>query len=97
MRNTYKIEGLEKIEQEEQLHSLYIHLFNDILNCSDGILRKVEEKYINIGKEQGFHEVYEQVINSIKEYAMSDPDFNDNYLKIIDDAKLKLSATEKSD
>lgn len=96
LRNTYRIEGLEKLEHEEQLHTLYIHLFDDILTSSDNILKKVEEKFINIGKEKGSREVYEYMFNSIKEYAKTDLDFNEKYLKIIEAAKAKFTKNETS-
>lgn len=96
LRNTYTDEGLEKLGNEEQLHSLYMHLFNDVMNCSHDILVKIEEKFINIGREQGSREVRDYVFNSIKEYAKTDPDFNEKYCKIIEDARAKFKTSEVS-
>lgn len=95
LRKAYKIEGIEKLEPEEQLHSLYKKLFSDIMDISYQILSKVEDKFINIGKEKGSREVYEYVFNSIKEYAMTDPDFNEKYSEIITNAENKFNTQEK--
>lgn len=96
LRNAYKIDGLDKLEHEEQLQTLYMHLFKEIMDSSHEILRKVEEKFIKDGKEESSREVYEYVFNAIREYAETDPDFNEKYSKIIDDAEAKF-LNEKAD
>jgi hypothetical protein len=90
LRKNYKVVGIENMDVEHQLQSLYMSLFNDVISCSHDILEKVAEKFINKGKEQGQKEVYEHVFDSIKEYAKNDPDFNEKYSKIIDEAISKV-------
>lgn len=96
LRKTYKIDGSEKLEPEDQLHFLYEKLFSDIIDISYKILSKVEEKFINIGKERGSREVYEYVFNSIKTYAKTDSDFNEKYSKIIAEAESKFNERKKA-
>ena len=90
LRKNYIVEGLENVDNEEQLHMLYKTLFRDVMDVSFKILKKVDEKIINIGKEQGIKEAYQSVLAAMKEYALTDENFNEKYNKIIDETLTRI-------
>lgn len=84
-----KINGLDKIGQEEQLVKLYACLFNDVMDHSYRILEKITDKFIKQGMEKGRKEIYEMIIEGIKSHAEKDELFNEAYSKVVDDAMLR--------
>lgn len=94
LRNIYKIDGLEKHSNEEQLQILYNYLFNDILNHSHNILEKLEERLISKGRDEGSKQVYEFVFKEINELSKTDSDFREKYSKIISEAEKRFSDNE---
>ena len=69
---------------EDYLFALFRTLFTDIINICGGIIETIKSKTNKEGRTRVNEEIYEELIDTIKNYADTNPEFNDFYNKTVE-------------
>lgn len=69
---------------EDYLFDLFRALFTDIINICGGIIETIESKTNKESRTKVNEEIYEELIETIKNYAENNPEFTNFYHKTVD-------------